>query len=544
MGSVAKGDDSMTRRIGMLRAGNTVLIAVCALATPLSVAAQYSKLEIPSAADGYSISTQNETSTDAPEGYVGRIEKIDHLAVGREPAVIGRMYKSHFTFANEIRKCPMADGTAEGDGELTVGGTFTHTVGSTTYASSYEVSAKAKYKGKVGDDGFLDGPVTADVDFTFTITPGSSARIDPISPAPVHDFNHITVQFQVARTKILEPPKIGTIIVRDPTIGHISEAYTMAYILSYWGGVWYTFAQLDWQTPNNCVQIAFDPPSNSRQPVPLSQVKVNGYIKTKAGEGVRGIIEPTAGYGGQTEATVEGTGESVSITSSSTDPESPAIFYYTAPKKKLPKMGFRADATSRGGSARAFWETGLGTNWSGQITARKISPGVDKASDLITSHHSEATQITVNVRDGFGTADGYSEIHDHGENRQYVHDPGGGSHMKVNASGSQEASVLGQVNATANVVFDTTTSRYSISVTFFKDFPPGKSHTTSCAHGDCTSRDEPYSMPPILVPMGGKYSDLLHVSGSMDLGKSPAGFTQTAGSYIVTWDLSRTGTTK
>jgi hypothetical protein len=529
----------------MLRAGNAALIALCALAIPLSAAAQYSRLEIPTAADGYSISTQHETSTDAPEGYMGRIENIDHLAVGREPDVIGRMYKSHFTFANEIRKCPMADGTSEGDGELTVSGTFTHTVGSTIYSSTYEYSAKAKYKGKVGDDGFLDGPVTADVDFTYTITPGSSARIDPISPAPIHVANHLTLQVEVSRTMALDPPKIGTIIISNPTIGHLSEAYSMAYVLSYWGGVWYTFAQANWVNPGNCAQVAFDPPSFSRQPVPGSQVKVNGYIKTKGGEGVRGkFVEVSAGLGDLSMSSMASTGESVSITASNTDPGSPAIFYYTAPNKKLPHMGFGVTVTSRAGNAKGAWETGLGTNWSGQITATKISPGVDRASDLITSHHSEATHITVNVKDGFGTADGYSEIHDSGENRHYVADGNGKSHIEVSANGSQEASVQGQVNATANVVFDTTTSRYSISVALFKDFPPGKSHITSCARGSCTSRDDPYGMPPILVVMGGKYSDLLHVSGSLDLGKVPAGFTQTAGSYIVTWDLSRTGTTK
>jgi hypothetical protein len=525
----------MKRRNAMHRVAGLAVVALCSLTHPLR--AQYSNLEIPTAADGYSISISKETSTDAPAGYSGRIENIDHLAVGREPNVIGRTYKSHFTLANEIRNCPRADGTSEGDGEFTVSGVFTHTVGSTTYSSTYAMTAKAKYKGKVGDDGFLDGPVTADIDYTYTIAPAPSPRIDPISPLATSIAQHITIQFQVPHGKGFEGPVIGAFGGGDPTKGQLNQANGMGLILAYWGGVWYTFAQLNWMSPGKCVQVVFDPPSFSRQPVPGSNVKVLAYIKTNGGEGVRGKFPEVTPF--------NPTSESVAITSSATDPGSPAYFTYTAPNKKLPHMGFGVSATSRGGNARGNWETGLGTDWSGQITVSKISPGVDQQSDLITAHHYEAERITINVQNGEGTADGFSEVHGFGENRHYVADGNGKSHIEVSAYDTDEGMVQGQVKATAGVQLDTLTHHYTVMVNFAAPFPTGRRSRSSCTRGKCTSQDDAFSVGSILTPMGGNFTDPNHVSGSLDLGKPLfPGASPTAGSYLITWDLSRIGTTK
>jgi hypothetical protein len=519
----------------MHRVAGFALVALCFLALPLRATAQYSNLEIPTAADGYSISTSNNTSVNAPAGYTGHTETMDHLAVGREPSVIGRTYKSHFLLANKIRNCPQADGTSEGDGEFTVSGTFTHTVGSTTYASTFEMTAKAKYKGKVGDDGFLDGPVTADIDYTYTVTPGSSAHIDPISPAATHLGQHFTIQFEVAKGGKLDAPTIGAFSGGDPSKGHLDQAYGVGLPLTYWGGVWYTFAELNWLTPGSCVQVVFDPPSFSRQPVPGSNVKVNAYIKTKGGEGVRGKFPVVGAYSHD---------ESVAITSSATDPGSPAIFTYTAPIKKLPRMGFGVGATSRAGAANGNWDTGLGTDWSGQITVSKVSADNVRNSDLQTAYHHEATRITISVKDGVATAEGFSEIHGSEENRHHVA-ANGTSHLEFDNGGTDEAMTQGEAKATVGVTFDAATGHYSIA-TSIAPFPSTTRHTTSCIRAKCTSQDSPYSVPGILPLMGGKTEDLNHVSGSMDLGKAPLfpGASPVAGSYLVTWDLSRIGTTK
>jgi hypothetical protein len=516
----------------MDRAMKVTLVILCSVGLPLRGWAQ---VAFPKASDGYDIKKTSDVFHLAPSGFEGHSTVVTQTATGITPATAGKSYVMTITISSQVPDCPQPDGTENGDGEMSVVVDFTDSHASGPSTAHASMHSTAKYKGKVDDDARLINPIKAEVDYAYSQSGVAASTYVP---------QHITLPVTVSGADI---PGIGNVSGGDYALGHFSNALDAGWALAFFGGVAYSAAETKWLMPDTCVHVVFDPPSFSRQPVPGSTVKVNAYINTKGGEGVRGkfpVVELGAGNG-SIEARAN-RDESVSVTASNTDPGSPAIFYYTAPSKKLPHMGFKVGATSRAGSATGVWETGLGTNWSGQITATKLSPGVDRASDLITAHHSEATRITINVRDGFGTADGYSEIHDAGENRHYVADGNGKSHIEVSAYGTQEASVQGQVNATANVVFDTTTSRYSITVTLFKDFPTGKSHTTSCARGNCTSRDEPYGMPPVLVPMGGKYSDLLHVSGSMDLGKGPQfpGASPVAGSYLITWDLSRTGTTK
>ena len=513
----------------MHRAAGFALAALCT-ALPLRGAAQ---IEIPTAADGYTV-TQTSSSVDAPAGYMGRTDKATQSVVGREPNVVGRQYINRFTMANEIRICPLADGTAEGDGEFTVSTDYTRAQAGKTNSWQMAMSAKAQYKGKVGEDGFLYGPVTADIDFTYAVKGGVGARIDPTNPAPIFEAQHITIKFDVAK-KMFDAPTITAFAGGDPTQGHLETANKVGLALTYWGGVFYSFAETQWMTPNKCVQVAFDPPSNSRQPVPGSTVKVNAFIQTKGGEGVRGKFPEVNPHNPNSE--------SVTITSSAADPASPAIFTYTAPNKTIKNAGFRVSATSRGGAAQADWDTGIGTNWSGEITVSKVSPGDDRNSDLQTAYHHEAARITINVKDGVGTADGFSEVHGFQENRQYVAS-NGTKHLEFSDGGTDEATVEGQAKATAGVMFDEATGHYTVTTTV-APFPVGTRHTTSCIRDKCTSRDDPYSVPAILTLVGGKVVDPNHVSGSMNLGAPlMPGFSAAKGSYVVTWDLSRQGTTK
>jgi hypothetical protein len=518
-----------------------VIAALWALTIPMRAAAQYSNLEIPTAADGYTITTTLNTSENAPAGYTGHIEKMEQLAVGDKPEVIGRTYKSRFVLSNEIRNCPKADGTAEGDGEFTVGGTFTHTVGTTTFSSTYAMTAKAKYKGKVGDDGFLDGPVTADIDYAYSIAPTPSPRIDPISPLATSITQHITIQFEVARGK-LEGPNIGAFTGGDPTKGELNHASTMGWILSYWAGVWYTFAQLNWLTPNNCVQVVFDPPSFTRQPVPSSEVKVNAYIKTKGGEGVRGIVNVSAGTGEQSIASLASTGEKVSISSSSADPESPAIFYYTAPNKKLPHMGFGAFATSRGGNANATWEAGLGTDWSGEITVSQVSEGDVGQNELQFWSNSESWQSTIIVKDGVATAHSYHEGQHIGINKERAARNGAITLIDESSSNVEEsADAGGKAPFSVELSEDGT---YTL-VASFGPSPPGKRHETSCTRTDCTTTDTPLPVSPWLPQITGKYDNPNLLQGSQSSTKTNQGRSKKGTTtYNLTWYLARQGTTK
>jgi len=526
------------RRLEML-----ALAALCAVALPLRAGAQ---IEWPKESDGYDIKKTADVDKPAPAGYEGKITSNTHVATGNTPATAGKTYTLTVIMNTQVPDCPQADGTENGEGELSFIWDFKNQGAGGPGTSHDEVRTKAKFKGKVDDDSKLINPVTADFDYSASTSGSSGGHGAPIATAaPTYVAQHLSLPVTVGGVI----PELGTITGGDYLAGHYADAMGYANALAFMGGAFLGSAQTHWSIPDSCVHVVFDPPSFSRQPVPGSNVKVNGYIKTKAGEGVRGKftgVEIIAGNG--SVLAKQGTDETVSVTASNTDPGSPAIFIYTAPSKKLSHMGFGAGASSRGGNALGLWETGLGTNWSGQITVSKISPGVDKSSDLIVSHHFEATQITINVKNGEGTADGFSEIHGHDENKHYVADGGGKSHIEVLGTGTDEAMAQGQVKATAGVLLDTLTHHYTITLNLAAPFPAGKRSITSCTRGNCTTRDDQFSVGAILPLMGGKLDDLNHVSGSMDLGGAPKvlGFTQgpSTGSYTVRWDLARTGTTK
>lgn len=518
----------------MHRVAALALLTLCSLALPLRASAQYSNLEIPTRADGYSISITSNTSENAPAGYSGHIDKMEELAVGREPDVIGRTYKTRFILANEIRNCPKADGTSEGDGEFTVSGLFTHKVGSTTYSSTYEMTAKAKYKGKVGDDGLLEGPVTADIDFTYTLAPAPSPRIDPISPAATSIVQHITIQFEVAKGGKLEGPTIGAFTGGDPTKGKLDQANAMGLILTYWGGVWYSFAELNWMTPGTCVQVAFDPPSFTRQPVPGSSVKVNAYIKTKGGEGVRGKFPDVHAYSPD---------ESVSITSSNTDPGSPAIFYYTAPSKKLPRMGFAVQATSRAGAANGNWDTGLGTGWSGEITVSSVQDGDEGKNDLQSWSNSDATRSTIIVKDGVAKANLYYETHHISANKVKAF-RGGAMTLIDGGSSNIEGSAEASGEATLSVELSPDGKTYTLMASF-GPAPPGMKHETYCGGDGCTSTSKPLPIAPYMPQITGKYDNPNILQGSQNSTTMGQGYSKKGKTtFNLTWYLERQGTTK
>ena len=525
------------RRFEML-----ALAALCAVALSLPARAQ---VEWPKVSDGYVIKKTADVDNPAPAGYEGKIVSTTQVATGNTPATAGKTYTLTVILNAQVPDCPQADGTENGDGELSYIWDFKNQSASGPSTSHAEARAKAKFKGKVDDDSKLINPVTADIDYMFTASGSSGGHGAPIATAaPTYAAHHISMPVIIGG----EIPELGTITGGDYMVAHYSDAVGLGMPLAFFGGAFLGTAQAHWSTPDSCVHVVYDPPSFSRQPVPGSTVKVNGYIKTKGGDGVRGKFIGTDIIAGNGSVNARrGTDESVSVTASNTDPGSPAIFIYTAPTKKLSHMGFGAAATSRAGNALGTWETGLGTNWSGQITVSKISPGVDRSSDLITSHHYEATQITINVRNGEGTADGFSEVNGFGENKHYVADGNGKSHIELLASDTDDGMAQGQVKATAGVLLDTLTHHYTITLSF-PPFPTGKRTSTSCVRGKCTTRDEQFSVANILPMLGGKLDDLNHVSGSMDLGGAPKvlGFAQgpSAGTYTVHWDLARTGTTK
>jgi len=87
-------------------------------------------------------------------------------AVGKTPETKGRRIVSTFTLGNQIRTCPHADGTAEGEGVFSVSIDYTDEQANGTSKIHIEMDTKGKYKGQVGDNALLQGPVKGEFDYT------------------------------------------------------------------------------------------------------------------------------------------------------------------------------------------------------------------------------------------------------------------------------------------------------------------------------------------------------------------------------------------
>ncbi|HEY5021656.1 MAG TPA: hypothetical protein VII30_04100, partial [Gemmatimonadaceae bacterium] len=456
-------------------AAKLALVTVSSVLLPLPGRGQ--SMQMPTAADGYTITKTPEVDQPAPPGYEGRTHSGGQTAIGNTDATRGKKYLVHFTFANEIKICPKADGTAEGDGELS--GVYDFTDSASGAATHLDMHAIAKYKGKVGDDALLVGPVTADVDYSYKKSERNGAHSTVAAPPDVNVTQHVTAQFVVFKGEPV--PKFDAFSGGDAGLGHLSEAYGTALALGFWAGVYYSVAETEWTQDGFCVHVVFGPPSNSVQPVLGGETKVIAEIKTKGGEGVRGIfpiVKPLDGGG------------SISITSSATDPGSPAIFYYTAPNTKVAKAGFAVAATSRGGAASGRWETGLGTGWSGEISVSRVTEGDEGNSDLQTWSNFEAIGVTIDVKDGVGTAVGHGEARHIAINRHNVA-RGGVVTQEPDNDQSITSSADGAGPAKVSVELDQANGTYSV-VPEYGPFAPGKTHYSSCDRDGCSSRDTPY----------------------------------------------------
>ena len=222
--------------------------------------------------NGYTITYNPESNPPVPAGFEGHTVVMSGIAVGNTPATAGKRYNIRITFGNQVKICPEADGAAEGQGIFSV--SINGTDGTTT--GHIESVAKAKYKGQVGDDAWLQGPVLADVDYAYTQSGTFPGKDGPIVSTGGTSTLHITMPFIVSRSAGDMMPKFdfGAVTGSDPRKVDYSKASDMSIALAYWAGIWYATAQLEWRDKNRCVQAVFNPPSHTLKLVPGGQMTV------------------------------------------------------------------------------------------------------------------------------------------------------------------------------------------------------------------------------------------------------------------------------
>jgi hypothetical protein len=491
------------------------------------------EIHFPGAGDGYSVS-QTDSDQAAPSGYEGRTEKSTITAAGRTPATDGRLFTEKITLSTEVKDCPKADGTAEGDGLFAVTLDYSDKQGN---AGAIVMSANAKFKGKVGDDGLLDGPVKADIDYSFSQSgsfPNASGAI--FSPPGIDVQQHVTMDVGVALGTGM--PSLSGFTISDLAQGHFSNAFSAAAAVAFWGGVYYGIAETKW-TQGGCVLVVFDPPSNTREPVLGSQVKVKTQVRTLTGEITKAQLLNARGNHGTVDP---GGGPS--------DAGAPMIFTYTAPNEKPPvdvlKPGFSVDATSRAGNAVANmggkWETGLGTDWTGQVTYTSTYSGDQGQNELQTWSFSYSTFYMVTVKEGVAAAFGHAEETDNRENRHRALE-GGSIVVLPDNSGSSHGSAGGTAKGKVGVDINANTKTYSIRLEV-GSIPAGKAVTVGCIRGRCDTTELPFYVAPDLSMLGGALDDANHVHGTKTVVKSGLGrIGNGTRTDTITWDLARKGTT-
>lgn len=484
-------------------------------------------IAIPSESDPNYTVVKHESSQAAPPGYEGRTDTSTETAIGKAAATAGKTIKASFTLGNQIRTCPLADGTAEGTGVFSVSVDYIDAQTNGTSTTHIEMRANAKYKGQVGDDALLHGPVNAEIDFTYNQTGSFRNTNGAITNTPPSNVQqHITIPFVVGR--MLEPPSIGPFSGGDPLKGHYADAYGVGTALAYWAGIYYAVAELKWYGgdtsgggtsvhPGQCAQIVFDPPSNASRPPLGTQVKVNAKVRSKAGEETKAKFVEVHAYSPGNVLPAFGL----------SDLGKPMQFTYTAPNQNAKNAGFSVGATSRAGAAEAEWHTGLGTGWSGELYYENSFTGDEGNYPDSQWSNSSLTTVTVTV------ANGVAMWHGHIERKGFVTNwqPVFHAAHRLDTSSTDDEMGDGEAPASVQVFINETAGTYEIKAGALIGpdgkspwFPGGKSikigeaqwsqcnRTSGCKSG----RRDLLGLPslPALSPMSGKVKDSNHIEAS------------------------------
>jgi hypothetical protein len=261
------------------------------------------------------------------------------------------------------------------------------------------------------------------------------------------------------------------------------------------------------------------------------QVTVKAEVKTKAGQSVKANFIGAHAYAGS--VVPEGVGSDVG---------SPMKFTYVAPDKQAPHAGFGVKATSRAGNTEGEWMAGLGSGWGGEIScSQEFHDG--GSSEVQSFSNSEVTQITIEVKNGVGTAHGYAETSSFGVSRQPAL-RGGTKTLIISNSSHGAGSVEATSPAKVGVYFNQNTGTYSINADF-KFTAEGTVHGVMCGRdgGNCQPTDGPLYVASCFGDgLRGKISDPNQLHGSANDTKTGGGmYGKGTGKLTITWDLARQG---
>ena len=291
---------------------------------------------------GYEI-TRSQTVTSAPARHVGRKTTDRETRVGNTPETDGNSQTLVMTVGGFVRECPTAEGLVAGNFEYTLTSDAVNTDEGETRRTHDSISLIANLEGHVRDDGIVDY-VTID---------GDLARQRAGSPP---ERQHIQRRFRVGAQG---QPDTTAMIDAVTATADVSIATVM-----WMGSTLYTQAQAHWNMLGTCVELAFDPPTETRMVGPNGSAQVRATIRTKEDQTPIANAEYRAGP-------LDGIG-TLTPREGRTEPSSPINFTYTATANPKDGHGIDAATRSRAGSAAGKWLIRAAVPFEGTFTQRRL----------------------------------------------------------------------------------------------------------------------------------------------------------------------------
>ena len=270
---------------------------------------------------GYEV-TRTQTVQNAPGDSVGRKTTDIEVRVGNTPDTDGNTSRMVLTLGGFVKKCPDANGIVTGNIEYRMTLDEVDTDKVPTERRHFEKGFSGELKGHVEPDGLVKN---IDLNGTY--------RKNADTP-PVRVEEHFTIN------AFGEPDRASMERAADLT-DDLSTSIAM-----WFAGQNFPDAQKVWTTPNQCVELAFDPASNTRALLPGQSVEVRAHVRTLLDQSAVGLASIKAdSLGGAQVTPREGTA-----------PENGVLtFKYTAPQERRPPRGFNVAAKSRAGFATGEW---------------------------------------------------------------------------------------------------------------------------------------------------------------------------------------------
>jgi hypothetical protein len=296
--------------------------------------------------EGYTV-TKGSVNVPIPPDAVGRKSREWRIEEGNRPDTAGDRKGFSLINGGYAKKCPTPDPgeqgayVVEGDYEfsLVVDQTINY---SNMIRTEYNArSIHATLKGRVDDEAKLQ---YIDLDASLVIGSGGANR--PTSFA--HQHQH--VRFVPDRGVGGMPSQFSNWSVSewDSALAGEAQRDAMNMLLlavTVFSGPYYLAAEVEWNKPNTCVEIVFNPPTKTKKFEPNAPTPVKTELRTKREQ----ALVP-AKFKETKEKPREGNGR-VSPREDKSEMNRPATFTYQAPATKIQHSGFRVSAVSRAGVA-------------------------------------------------------------------------------------------------------------------------------------------------------------------------------------------------